>query len=590
MKDFLKYTLATVAGIVLLAVIVTIIGVSSMAGMMASSETETKVRQPSLFKLTLQGQVYEQTADDPFASFMGGEQTTVSLEDLLSATEKAAANSNIKGIYLEAKGLSASPATLTAIRNALLDFKQSGKFVVSYGDSYTQADYYICSVADKVILNPQGVLDWHGLSSQSIFFTDAMKQLGVEMQIFKVGTYKSAVEPFMSTKMSDANREQVTAFLSSLWNGIVGDVSASRGLTPEVLNAYADEYLGMSTPEEVVAKGMADTLLYMDGVKEYLKQCMGEKKELHTLSLSDVKNIRKNTPLDKSGNIIAVYYAQGDIVQAPSRNNLSGSPEIASDKVIQDLKDLREDESVKAVVFRVNSGGGSAYASEQIWREITLLKEKKPVIVSMGDLAASGGYYISCAADTIVAQPNTLTGSIGIFSMFPCAEKLLSDKLQLHFDGVKTNALSDMGSFYRKMNDGESALMQKMTENGYKTFINRCADGRGKTPEAIDAIGQGRVWTGEAALELGLVDVLGDIRTAEKIAAEKAGISSYALLSYPTPQNFFAQLMNKVQRSYIESRTPQLPAEFAEELKFLRNIESMDRIQARMPYLFKVKM
>lgn len=590
MKDFLKYTLATVAGIVLLSVIVTIIGISSMAGMMASSETETKVRQPSLFKLTLQGQVYEQAVDDPFASFTGGEQTSVSLEDLLSATEKAAANSNIKGIYLEAKGLSASPATLTTIRNALLDFKQSGKFVVSYGDSYTQADYYICSVADKVILNPQGMLDWHGLSSQSIFFTDAMKQLGVEMQIFKVGTYKSAVEPFMSTKMSDANREQVTAFLSSLWNGIVGDVSASRGLTPEVLNAYADEYLGMSTPEEVVAKGMADTLLYMDGVKEYLKQCMGEEKELHTLSLNDVKNIRKNTPLDKSGNIIAVYYAQGDIVQTPSRNNLPGSPEIASDKVIQDLKDLREDESVKAVVFRVNSGGGSAYASEQIWREITLLKEKKPVIVSMGDLAASGGYYISCAADTIVAQPNTLTGSIGIFGMFPCAEKLLSDKLQLHFDGVKTNALSDMGAFYRKMNDGEGALMQKMIENGYKTFITRCADGRGKTPEAIDAIGQGRVWTGEAALGLGLVDVLGDIRTAEKIAAEKAGISSYTLLSYPTPQNFFAQLMNKVQRSYIESRTPQLPAEFAEELKFLRNIESMDRIQARMPYLFKVKM
>lgn len=590
MKDFLKYTLATIAGIVLLTVVITIIGISSMAGMMASAEMETKVSQPSLFKLSLEGEVYEQAVVDPFASFMGGEQTTVSLEDILSATEKAAANDNIKGIYLEAKGLGASPATLTAIRNALLKFKESGKFIVAYGDTYSQGDYYVCSVADKVILNPQGMLGWHGLASQSIFFTDAMKQLGMEMQIFKVGTYKSAVEPFMATEMSDANREQVTAFLTTLWKGIVDDVSASRGLTPEVLNAYADSYLDLSTAQDVVAKGMADTLLYMDGVKSYLKECMGGDKDLHILSLNDVKNIRKNKPLDKSGNIIAVYYAQGDIVQTPSKTNFSGSPEIASDKVIMDLKDLREDDNVKAVVFRVNSGGGSAYASEQIWREIVLLKEKKPVIVSMGDYAASGGYYISCAADTIVAQPNTLTGSIGIFGMFPCAEKLVQDKIKLHFDGVKTNALSDMGSLYRKMNSSEGALMQRMIEEGYKTFTTRCADGRGKTPEEIDAIGQGRVWTGEAALGLGLVDVLGDIKTAEEIAAKKAGIDSYTLVSYPAPQNFFAQLMNKVQRNYIETHTQKILGEFSEEIKFFQEINNMDRIQARMPYFFKVQM
>ena len=427
------------------------------------------------------------------------------------------------------------------------------------------------------------MLDWHGLASQSIFFPDAMKQLGVEMQIFKVGTYKSAVEPFMTTQMSDANREQVTAYLSTLWNVIVDGVSAERNISAETLNAYADEYLAFTTPEEVVEKGMADTLLYMDGVKSYLEGLLDDNGSLRMLTLSDVKNIRKNKPLDKSGNIIAIYYAQGDIVQTPSQTNFAGSPEICSDKVIQDLQKLRNDDNVKAVVFRVNSGGGSAYASEQIWREITLLKEKKPVIVSMGDMAASGGYYISCAADTIVAQPNTLTGSIGIFGMFPCAEKLMTEKIKLHFDGVKTNAHGDMGSYYRKMNADEGALMQRMIENGYKTFITRCADGRGMTTEAIDAIGQGRVWTGEAALGLGLVDVLGDINDAERIAAEKAGIDSYTLLAYPEQESFFARLMNKARSNYFEARMQRFLGDFAEEAMFFQNINEMDPIQARKP-------
>ncbi|MBO4444918.1 MAG: signal peptide peptidase SppA [Bacteroidaceae bacterium] len=591
MKDFLKYTLATIVGILLLSAVLTIIGISSMAGMMASAESETVVRKPSVFKLTLQGSVYEQAVDNPFEAFASGdEQTSVGLDDILSSISKAAENDNIKGIYLEAKGISASPATLSLIRQALLDFKQTGKWVVSYGDTYSQGDYYVSSVADKVILNPQGVLDWHGLASQSIFFPDAMKQLGVEMQIFKVGTYKSAVEPFMTTQMSDANREQVTAYLNTLWNVIVDGVSAERNISAETLNAYADEYLAFTTPEEVVEKGMADTLLYMDGVKSYLQELMDDNGSLRMLTLSDVKNIRKNKPLDKSGNVIAIYYAQGDIVQTPSQTNFAGSPEICSDKVIQDLQKLRNDDNVKAVVFRVNSGGGSAYASEQIWREITLLKEKKPVIVSMGDMAASGGYYISCAADTIVAQPNTLTGSIGIFGMFPCAEKLMTEKIKLHFDGVKTNAHGDMGSYYRKMNADEGALMQRMIENGYKTFITRCANGRGMTPEAIDAIGQGRVWTGEAALGLGLVDVLGDINDAERIAAEKAGIDSYTLLAYPEQESFFTRLMNKARSNYFESRMQRFLGDFAEEAMFFQNINEMDPIQARIPYFFKVKM
>ena len=593
MKDFLKYTLATIVGILVLSVVVTVIGIGSLAGMVASKETETKVRENSVFHLKLQGAVHERTTDNPILEILAqDEQAELGLDDVLTSLSKAAENDKIKGLFLEAKGISANPATVLAIRDAVAKFKESGKFVYAYGDTYTQADYLICCVADKVILNPQGMLDWHGLASQSIFFKDAMEQFGVKMQIFKVGTYKSAVEPYTETKMSDANREQVTAYLTSIWNNMVKAVSASRGIDEATLNAYADEYIALNTAEDIVAKGMADTLLYMDGTKALLQQAMGlsDKASIPMLTMSDVKNIRRVKPLDKSGNVIAVYYAEGSIVQQPSQTNFMGDPEIASDKVIIDLRKLRDDESVKAVVFRVNSGGGSAYASEQIWNEIVRLKEKKPVIVSMGDLAASGGYYISCAADAIVAEPTTLTGSIGIFGMFPCVEELVQKKVKLHFDGVKTNALSDMGSLYRSMNAAESAKMQHMIENGYDTFITRCADGRGMTKEAIDAIGQGRVWTGEAAIGLGLVDVLGDIQTAENNAAEKAGISSYSLVSYPEMESPFTSLLKKAKEDYFSTRFNKALGEFSEQIHYFENLSDMDRIQARLPFFFKVEM
>lgn len=593
MKDFLKYTLATIVGIIVLSVVLAVIGIGSLAGAVASSETETTVREDCIFRLTLQGSVYERPTGNPFADLISeGEQTEVALEDILTALNKAAECEKIKGIFVEAKGISASPATIMEIRDALAKFKESGKFIVAYGDTYNQGDYVICSVADRILLNPQGVLDWHGLASQSIFFKDAMEQFGVKMQIFKVGTYKSAVEPFTETKMSDANREQVTAFLTSIWDNMVKAVSESRHIDAATLNAYADEYLGLSTAEDVLAKGMVDELQYMDGTKDVLRKQMDldEDASVPMLSLSEVKNIRRHTPLDKSGNVIAVYYAQGNIVQQPSQTNFAGAPEIASDKVATDLRKLRDDKSVKAVVFRVNSGGGSAYASEQIWNEIVKLKEKKPVIVSMGDMAASGGYYISCAADAIVAEPTTLTGSIGIFGMFPCAEGLVQDKLKLHFDGVKTNALSDMGSLYRSMNADESIKMQKMIEDGYKTFITRCADGRGMTIEQIDSIGQGRVWTGEAALGLGLVDVLGNITTAEKMAAEKAGIDSYSLVSYPEPESPFASLLSKIKEDYFSVRMDSKLSEYANGLYFFENLNSMDRVQARLPYVLNIEM
>lgn len=585
MKDFLKYTLATIVGLMACMIIVTIISIVSIVGIAASAETTTSVNENSLFKLELKGEVTERMIDNPFASLISQEQTALGLNDILSSIQKAAENEYIKGIYLEAEGIIASPATTEEIRNALIRFKQTGKFIVAYGDNYTGSDYYICSVADKVILNPQGMVDWHGMASQTIYFKDLLAQLGVEMEVFKVGTYKSAVEPYTSMEMSDENREQITAYITSIWNNMVDGVSLSRGLTAEQLNEYADRYIAFEGAEASLEAGLVDTLLYMDGTRAYLKEKMEIEadKRLNILSLGEVKNIQKNVPLDKSGNIIAMYYAEGQIVDAPS-TGMATDPEIVGEKVAMDLRKLRDDETIKAVILRVNSPGGSAFASEQIWNEVVKLKEKKPVIVSMGDYAASGGYYISCAADTIIAQPNTLTGSIGIFGMFPNPHKLINDKLKLNVETVKTNKHADFGSMNRPFNDDERAIMQRYINQGYATFIKRCADGRGMSTADIEAIAQGRVWTGEMAMEIGLVDLLGDIELAKEIAAEKAGIENYTLISYPKEQGAFDMFLNQAKESYIEARIGKVVGDFKPELDLIYNLENMNRIQARLPY------
>ena len=586
MKDFLKYTLATIVGLIACSAIITIISIVSIIGIAASSSSSTTVvTDNSLFKLELKGEVTERMIDNPFAALMNEEQTALGLNDILASIQKAADNANIKGIYLEAGGIVADPACTEEIRNALLRFKQTGKFVVAYGGNYTEADYYICSVADKVILNPQGLVDWHGVASQTIYFKDLLAQLGIEMEVFKVGTYKSAVEPYTSMKMSDENREQITAYTSSIWNNMVEGVSLSRGITPEELNRCADRYMAFTSPEETLAAGLVDTLLYLDETKDYLKQLMGidKKRSLNVLSLNEVKNIQKDVPLDKSGNIIAMYYAEGQIVDQPSAG-MGTTPEIVGTKVCTDLSKLRDDDNVKAVILRVNSPGGSAFASEQIWNEVVKLKEKKPVIVSMGGYAASGGYYISCAADTIIAQPNTITGSIGIFGMFPNPHKLITDKLKLNIETVKSNKHADFGSMTRPFNADERAIMQGYINRGYATFIKRCADGRQMSTADIEAVAQGRVWTGEMAMELGLVDLLGDIELAKEIAAQKAGIESYTLISYPKEQNALEMFINQAKESYIEARIGKAAGQFKNELNFIYNLEQMNCLQARMPY------
>lgn len=591
MKDFFKFTLATVTGIILSGIILFILGIVTFFGIASSADSETIVKKNSIMMLDLNGTLVERTQETPFAFFseiMGDKENVYGLDDILSSIKKAKENENIKGIYIQASALGASYASLQAIRNALVDFKTSGKFIVAYGDVYSQKLYYLSSVADKVLLNPKGMLQWTGLSATPIFYKDLLKKIGVEMQIFKVGTYKSAVEPFNSTEMSPANREQVTVFLNSIWNQVLEGVSTSRHLSKDSLNNYADRMLMFSPAEETVACGLADTLIYRNDVKDYLKKMAQVKEDdpLRILGLHDMINVKRNVPKDKSGNIVAIYYAAGEIVDAAQNgtDNL-----IVGNKVIKDLRKLKDDDDIKAVVFRVNSPGGSAFASEQIWNAVKELKAKKPVIVSMGDYAASGGYYISCLADTIVAEPTTLTGSIGIFGIVPNAKEL-TDKIGLSYDMVKTNKFADFGNLMRPFNDDEKLLMQAMINRGYEIFVSRCAEGRGMSKEAIKKIAEGRVWTGEKAKELGLVDILGGIDTAMEIATKKAGIENYTVISYPEKESWLSHLFNDTPNNYIESKLLNSKlGEYYQQFGLLKNLSDRSMIQARIPFELSLK-
>ena len=587
MKSFLKYTLASLLALILFTVVSTIITIVSFAGMMASDGMSASVKDNTILRINLSGALAEQTEDDPLSTFMGGMSETVpGLQTLTEAIRKAKENDKVKGIYLENATLGGTPATIQELRQALVDFKESGKFIISYSDTYSQSGYYISSVADKVMVNPEGLVDWHGLASEPMFFKDAMAKLGVKMQVFKVGTFKSAVEPFTNTEMSDANREQVTSFLGSIWKNMLKEVSASRKISIDQLNTLADEYTALHPAEDLVKNKLVDTLTYMDGVKAYLKQRMdiGEDDELKFISPKDMANAEIPGYKEQEDKV-AIYYAVGDIVQTAGGVSMSGNgPQIVGEKVIDDLRCLREDKNVKAVVLRVNSGGGSAYASEQIWREVELLKAEKPVVVSMGGLAASGGYYISCSANQIYAEPTTLTGSIGIFGMIPDVSELVTQKIGVKFDVVKTNALSDMGAMGRPMNAEEGNLMQAMVERGYETFTGRVALGRKMPIEKVKEIAEGRVWTGEQAKELGLVDKIGNLNAAVKAAAKLAKVEKYNTVNYPEPEPWFQSLLNEKKSGYLESELRATLGEYFTTFSLLRTIKQQDCIQARLPF------
>lgn len=586
MKEFLRSTLATITGVLICGFIFIILGVTMLAGFVASSESETIVMPNSVFTLELKGTVQERYQPSPVDQFFEDQISTYGLEDILNSIQKAKEDEQIKGIYLHTGALACSTASLQAIHRALADFKQSGKFLIAYADMYTQGGYYLASVADKVIVNPVGSLSWHGLASETMFLKDFLAKIGVKMQIFRVGTYKSAVEPMTNTEMSPANREQTQAFLESIWKSIVSDVAASRNISVDSLNLLADQNMDLRPAEDYVRCGLADTLMYKDEVLNYLKSLAGltEEDNLQTLSLDEMTRVKSVTPKSKTRDVVAVYYAYGEI-----DNGSSYDEGINSEKVAKDLRDLRKDKNVKAVVLRVNSPGGSAYGSEQIWREVTLLKAEKPVVVSMGDYAASGGYYISCAANKIVAEPTTLTGSIGIFGMMPDASELLTNKLGLHFDGVKTHKMADMGSMSRPFNAEESALMQQMVNQGYALFTKRCAEGRNIPLEELCKIAEGRVWTGSMAKELKLVDELGGLDTAIQLAAELGKVKDYKLKSYPTKQDFLTELLNTRADRYIHSQLQETFGEYYQGFEWLRHVEQSDRLQARLPFNMRIQ-
>ena len=585
MKDFIKYTMATVVGLVLVSIIMGILTFVSMAGMIASEGMSSPIEKKSVLRITLKGSITERAGEENPLSKLGGETTQqIALDQALQALEKAAKNDKIEGIYMEGGILSAYPAEVQELRQALLKFKKSGKWIIAYADTYSRSAYYLCSVADKVYLNPIGMLDWSGLSSNPMFFTGLMKKLGIKMQVFKVGTYKSAVEPYIAEQMSDANREQVSSYQQSIWNNMLKDVAKSRKTTAEALNSLADSLTILSGPEASVKGGLVDKLCYQDEVKKILKNKakMEEDESLRFVSISDVAQSEELN--DKVDDEIAVYYAYGEIKEDIT-GGFAQESAITSKQMTKDLQELREDDDVKAVVLRVNSPGGSAYASEQIWREVQLLSKEKPVIVSMGALAASGGYYISCGANKIFAEPTTLTGSIGIFGMIPDATELLTDKLGLSFDVVKTNAHSDFGAMGRPLNESECRLMQAHINQGYELFTGRVAQGRKISQDSVKAVAEGRVWTGEQAMKIGLVDKLGNLNDAIAAAAKAAKIEKYSVGRYPEPAPWFASLLQEKKADYMDSQMRSALGEFYPAFSLIRNLKNQDAIQARMTFI-----
>ncbi|MBR7125748.1 MAG: signal peptide peptidase SppA [Prevotella sp.] len=591
MKDFFKYVLATVVGMLLFSIVMGVFMVMSMVGIVASGEQTKSIKDNSVLVLNLSGTLDERAQADPMAFIKGENTEATGLDDMLTAIRKAKTNDKVKGIYIEAGAFAAdSYASLQAVRKALADFRSSGKWIVAYSDSYSQSTYYLASVANKVWVNPQGMIDWHGLASQKIYLKDLLEKVGVKMQVTKVGKYKSAVEMFTVDKMSDADREQTEAYINGIWKNIVSDVAASRHLTASQLNTYADSLITLAPATDLVKMKMADQLLYTDQVKAEVKKLLkiDQKDEIYQLSVSDMANVKDER---KEGDQVAVYYAFGDIVDgaAASPTSLNESV-IDAQKVCRDLEKLANDDDVKAVVVRVNSGGGSAYASEQIWHQVSELKKKKPVVVSMGGMAASGGYYMSAAANWIVAEPTTLTGSIGIFGMFPDMSNLMTNKLSLHFDLAKTNKYSDFGTQSRAFNADELAHLETYIDRGYKLFRKRVADGRHMSEAQVEQIAQGHVWLGQDALKIKLVDQLGGLNEAVSKAAALAKLDKYHTASYPAPAGWSEMLLDRMKGgNYLDEQMRAALGEYYEPMMVMRNLSNRNPIQARLPFYIYIR-
>ncbi len=585
MKKFLLNVLSSAAGVFLSISIIGILCVVVIVSvsLSVSGGKKANITPNSVLRIDLQGIMSERPETTPLASLGMGE-INPSLEEMVQAIKVAKNNKNIKGIYISAGVVSASPASLQELRRAIDEFRKSGKFVVSYGGTYTQGAYYVCSAASKIILNPIGELEWRGLGGEMMFYTDLLKKIGVEMQVIKVGSYKSAVEPFTATEMSPENREQVTQYITSIWGNIKKEVSASRHISVEKLDALADKYMALQTAKDVVDAKLIDKLAYEDDALDEVAKLAGEKdiKDVKFLSPSTLAPLAADENED-ADNEVAVYYATGDIISSEEEDGMFKEA-IVADKIIPDMKELADNDDVKAVVLRINSGGGSAYASEQIWNAVKKLATKKPVVVSMGDYAASGAYYMSSAAHYIVAEPTTLTGSIGIFGMIPDASGLMKDKLGIKFDGVKTNAHSDFFASSRPFNADEKAMLQTYINRGYDLFVSRVAQGRKLTKERVNEIAQGRVWTGEDALNIKLVDELGNLDDAVAVAAKRAGLSKYSTMHYPVAKDWWEKILDSKVDDYADAQLRSYLGEFYPTFVLLKNVDRRDRIQARIPF------
>ena len=588
MKSFLKQVLAVIVGICSVGAFATLMFFVMLGVMLATGDEKQSVSDNSILRIELTGTIVDRSApNSPLNQLLGRPNTSSQgLDVLIDAIKTAKDDKRIKGIYIEGGAMSSDFATLQELRGALVDFKSSGKFIVSYADSYTQGAYYIASAGDRVLINPSGLLDWHGIAMQPMFWTGLMEKVGVKAQVFKVGTYKSAVEPFILKEMSPANREQVESLIKDLWQQTYTAVATSRKLSPDSLNAYADRYITLADGADYKRLKLVDDLTYVDQVRDELRKRMNGKK-VKFVSPEVLAAQAEDTGDDDSQ--VAVYYASGNIVDvAGSGVLMGGGNEIIGSQVVEDLDKLANNEDVKAVVLRINSGGGSAYASEQMWRAVQLLKKKKPVVVSMGGMAASGGYYMSCGANYIVAEPTTLTGSIGIFGLIPDFSGLVKDKLGLRFDVVKTNKASDFGTLSRPFDAAESAALQAHVNRGYALFLKRVADGRTAaghkmTPEAVDHIAQGRVWTGNQALKNGLVDKIGTLNDAILKAGQLAKAQNPAVVRYPAPKSWMESFSKEEQEDdYFERKMKLVLGDYYEPLNFIQNVDRGNYLQARI--------
>ena len=588
MKDFFKNVFATMLGLFLFGIVMSFMGFMCLIGIIASSSSTTKIEDNSVLVLKLDGSMTEQEEENMMNSLQG--ISSLSFEGTMKAIKKAKNDDKVAGIYLEAGQFGADLAQAEEIEKALLDFRKSGKWIIAYGENYSTLGYYLASTANKIYLNKDGMIEWSGIGGEKVYYKNLLAKVGIKFVTTKVGKYKSAVEQLTADNISDADREQTQRYLDGWWNTILATVAKNRSLNKDSLNAYADRVITLEAPENMQKYKLVDGLIYNDQIADIVRKQLGIDKEddINKLTVDDIN--ADDTPV--TGEHIAVYYAYGDIVDKASPQSIfQDDRQIVGNDMCKDLEDLAKDDDVKAVVIRVNSGGGSAYASEQIWHQISELKKIKPVVVSMSGAAASGGYYLSSNANWIVADPTTITGSIGIFGLFLDRSELYTKKLGINYAEVKTNRNSVFGASGHPFTPEQLSLLQNNVNRGYMLFKKRVAEGRKMTMEQVENIAQGRVWLGQDAIKLKLVDQLGGLDDAIVKAAKLAKMNDYETVSYPSPLSTWEQLLG----SYIggddllNGKMQAYLGEFYEPFKIINDAKHMDKVQARMPYIIKIK-